>query len=92
VNSEQTMFSGQAQVAEKTWVIKNISIQWKISRHTLFSGQGEKFFNTVYSASKGNCRKVSCLGEYNTQGTSPTWVNNQCNCRICLITAHLRVV
>jgi len=24
--------------------------------------------------SKGNYRKVSCLGEHNTQGTSPHWV------------------
>jgi len=36
-----------------------------------FPGQGEKNFNTVYSASKGNYRKVSCLGEHNMQETSP---------------------
>ena len=27
--------------------------------------------------SKGNHRKVSCLGEHNTQGTSPPWANKQ---------------
>jgi len=36
-------------------------------RGNCFSGQGEKYFN---SASKGNYRKVSCLGEHNTQGAS----------------------
>jgi len=52
-----------------------------------FSGQGEKMFNTfntVYSASKGNCRKVSCLEEHNTQGASHPWVNKQGNYRIFL--------
>jgi len=34
--------------------------------------------------SKSNYHKVSCLGENNTQGTSPPWVNKQGNCRICL--------
>jgi len=32
-------FSGQAQVAQKPWMIKNISIQWKISGQLCFSGQ-----------------------------------------------------
>jgi len=33
----QTLFSGQAQVAQKSWMIKNTySIQWKNSRATLF--------------------------------------------------------
>ena len=35
-NLEQTLFSGQAQVAQKSWKIKNISIQWKISGQILF--------------------------------------------------------
>jgi len=35
-----------------------------------FPGQGEENFNTVCSASKGNYRKVSCLGKDNTQETS----------------------
>jgi len=30
------------------------------------------------------CRKVSCLGEHSTQGTSTPWVNKQVNCWICL--------
>jgi len=31
--------------------------------------------NRVHSCiSKGNYRKVPCLGEHNTQGTSPHWV------------------
>ena len=30
------------------------------------------------------CRKVSCLGEHNTQGTSTPWVNKQANYRFCL--------
>jgi len=34
--------------------------------------------------SKGNYRKVSWLGENNSQGTSPPWVNKQGNYRICL--------
>jgi len=38
----------------------------------------------VYSVSKGNHRKVSCLGEINAQGTSPPLVNKQGNYRICL--------
>ena len=48
------------------------------------SGQCEKNFNTVYSASKGNYRKLSCLWEHSTQETSPPWVNEQGNYRICL--------
>ena len=35
-NSGQTLFSGKAQVAQKFWKIKNISIQWKISGQILF--------------------------------------------------------
>jgi len=42
-----------------------------------FPGQGEKKLNTVYSASKGSYRKVSCLGQHNAQETSPPWVNKQ---------------
>jgi len=42
-----------------------------------FPGQGEKKFNTLYPSSNGNYRKVSCLGEHNTQETSPPWVNKQ---------------
>jgi len=34
--------------------------------------------------SKGDYRKVSCLGEHNTHGTSPPWGNKQGNYRICL--------
>jgi len=34
--------------------------------------------------SKGNYCKVSCLGEHNTQGTLPPWVNKQGSHRICL--------
>ena len=37
--------------------------------------------------SKGNYRKVSCLGEHNTQGNSPSWVNKQGNYMILPITA-----
>jgi len=31
-----------------------------------------------------HCRKVSCMVEHNTQGTSTPWVNKQFNYRICL--------
>jgi len=34
--------------------------------------------------SKSNYRKISSLGEHNTQGTSTPWVNKQGNYRICL--------
>ena len=34
--SGQTLFSGQAQVAQISWKIKNISLQWKISGQILF--------------------------------------------------------
>jgi len=34
--------------------------------------------------SKGNYRKFSCLGEHNTQGTSPPWFNKQGNYRFGL--------
>ena len=37
----------------------------------VFQVKCEKKLNTVYSAIKGNYRKVSCLGEHNTQKTSP---------------------
>jgi len=39
VNLGQTLFSGQAQVAQKSWMIKNISIQWKISGQLIFQGK-----------------------------------------------------
>ena len=35
-NSGQTLFSRQAQVAQKSWKTKNISIQWKMSGQILF--------------------------------------------------------
>jgi len=38
----------------------------------------------VNCTSKGNYRKVSCVGEHNTQGTSSLWVNKQGAYRICL--------
>jgi len=37
----------------------------------VFHGKCEKNLNTVNSVVKGNYRKVSCLGEHNTQETSP---------------------
>jgi len=39
---------------------------------------------TYICISKGNYRRVSCLGEHNTQGTLPPWVNKQGNYTICL--------
>jgi len=39
--SGQTLFSGQMQVAQKSWMIKNISIQWKISGPLCFSRQAQ---------------------------------------------------
>ena len=133
--SGQLCFSGQAQVAQKSWTIKiyiqyseniqgKLCVQgkrkllkilddkkyifntvkifraiWSCSKilsgkkyfhysgkfhGNCFSGKGENFFNTVYSGSKGNYRKVPCQGEHNKQGTSPPWVNKQGNYRICL--------
>jgi len=32
---------GQAQVTQKSWIMKNVSIQWKISGHLCFSGQAQ---------------------------------------------------
>jgi len=37
--SGQALFSGQAQVAQKSWMIKNISIQWKIQGNPVFEGK-----------------------------------------------------
>ena len=37
--SGQTLFSGHALVAQKSWMIENISIQWKIPGQLCFSGQ-----------------------------------------------------
>ena len=79
--SGQTLFSGQAQTAQKSWMVDNILNTAENFRGNCFSGQGEKYFN---SASKGNYRKVSCLGEHNTQGASLPWINKQGNYRICL--------
>ena len=52
--SWQTLFSGQAQVPQKSWKIKNISLQWKISGQTLFfraSASCSKFWmiKNIYS-------------------------------------------
>jgi len=52
-------------------MVKNIFNTVDNFTANFFPGQGEKNFNTVYSSSKGNYRKVSCLGEHNTQETSP---------------------
>ena len=35
------LFSGQAQVAQKSWMIKNISKEWKTSGQLCFSGQAQ---------------------------------------------------
>ena len=40
-NSGQTLFSGQPQVAQKSWKSKNISIQWKFQGKLCFSGQAQ---------------------------------------------------
>ena len=40
-NSGQTLFSGQTQVAQKSWMIKNVSTQWKFSGQLCFSGQAQ---------------------------------------------------
>jgi len=45
-NSGHTLFSGQAEVAKKSWMQKVYSTQWKISGHTLFSGQAQVVKNT----------------------------------------------
>jgi len=50
---------------------KYIQYSEKFHGKLSFSGKGETIFNTVYSASKSNFRKVSCQAEHNTQGTSP---------------------
>jgi len=47
---------------------KYIQYSGKFHGKLCFSGQGEKIFYTVYSASKGNYHSVSCQGEPNTQG------------------------
>jgi len=47
-NSGQTLFSGQAQLAQKSWKIKNISIQWKFSGQILFSGQAQVVQNSEW--------------------------------------------
>ena len=73
--SGQTMFSGQAQPAEKSWMMKNISIQW-IQGTLCFARQaqscskflnGEKNLSTVYSV-------CSHLGVICT-----VWVSVVCN-------------
>ena len=54
--SGQTLFSGQAQDAQKSWMIKNILIQWKIWERLVFSTASascskilndKKYFNIV---------------------------------------------
>jgi len=40
--SGQTLFSGEALVAQKSWMIKYTSIQWKIPGQLCFSGQAQK--------------------------------------------------
>ena len=47
-NSGQTLISGQAQAAQKSWNIKNISIQWKISGQIMFSGQAQVAQNSEW--------------------------------------------
>jgi len=48
VNSGNLCFSGQAQVAQKSWMIKiHVQNQWKISGQLCFSGQAH-----------GNCSKI----------------------------------
>jgi len=34
-----SVFPGQAQVSQKSWMVKNISIQWKISGQLCFQGK-----------------------------------------------------
>ena len=66
VNSGHTLFSGQAQVAQISWKIKNISIQWKIPGQILFfraSAGCSKFWMTkiytlCFSGQATSCSKV----------------------------------
>jgi len=61
--SGQTLSLGQAQVAQKSSMIKKcIQYSGKFHGKLCFSVQCEKFFNAVYSASKGNYRKVFLSG------------------------------
>jgi len=90
VYSIQWKFSGQTLCfrasASSSKILngkKYIQCSGKFHVKLCFPGQGEKNFNTVYYASKGNYRKVSCLGEHNTQETSPPWVNKQGDYRVC---------
>jgi len=65
-------------------MVKNIfNTVDNFTANSVFQGKVKKNFNTVYSASKGNCRKFSCLGEHNTQETSPPCTNEQDNYRVC---------
>ena len=76
MNSGQLCFSGQAQVAQKSWIIKNISLQIKISGQTLFSGQTQvaqkswmikntwiqwKFSGQLCFSGQAQVDQISCL-------------------------------
>jgi len=80
VNSRQTLFSGQAQVVQKSWMIKNIFNAVENFMANSFPGQCEKNFNTVYSASKRNYRdntKRRAGGPGGLEGrvsNSKTWI------------------
>ena len=75
VTSGHTLFF---RASASCWKILNdkkyIQYSEKLHGKLCFSGKGEKIFNTIYSASKSNYRKVSCQEEHNTQETSNPWV------------------
>ena len=70
--SGQTQFSGQAQVAQKSWMIKYISIQWKIPGQLCFQGkrkllknpeckkyiQYSEFMATLFFRASASCSKI----------------------------------
>ena len=64
-------FQGNCKLLKNPEWQRYIQYSGKFHGKLCFPGQGEKNFNTVYSASKCNYPEVSCLGEHNTQETLP---------------------
>jgi len=78
-----------SECASLSALLKRNTGRFRESDHTI---RNRRFWNIALRhrcrvhicISKGNSRKMSCLGEHSTQGTSALWVNKQSNYRICI--------
>ena len=87
MNSGQTLFSGKAQVAQKSWMIKDIYSKQRIQCNSCFQGKRKllknlewwKYFNTVkhFRATLFFRASASCSKILNDKNISIQWIQGK---------------